>query len=72
MQCDSGQGGEGLHGEGGQPLPLQKPGEDHSTLLGVSKCGNKSISLNSYINSRIEMKKLTFHTPDISEKNKMS
>ena len=39
-------------------------------LLGVSKCGNKSISLNSYINARIEMKRLIFHTPDINGKTK--
>ena len=39
-------------------------------LLGVSECGNKSISLNKYLNTNIEMKKLTFHTTNQNGKSK--
>ena len=39
-------------------------------LLGFSECNNKSISLNTFINTHIEMKKLRFHTPDVSGKSK--
>ena len=39
-------------------------------ILGIGVCGNKSIALNSYINTHIEMKKLRFHTPDIRGKSK--
>ena len=33
-------------------------------LLGISECGEKSVELNEMINSKIEAKKLRFHTPD--------
>ena len=39
-------------------------------IMAVSDCGVNSISLNSYINSKIELKKLRFHTPDINGKTK--
>ena len=39
-------------------------------ILGIALCGNKSIALNTYINTHIEMKKLRFHTPSISGKSK--
>ena len=39
-------------------------------LLGFAPCGNKSISLNTFINTHIEMKKLKFHTPSITGKSK--
>ena len=39
-------------------------------LLGISRCGNKSLSLNTFINTHIEMKKLKFHTPDATGKTK--
>ena len=39
-------------------------------LLGVSKCGLDSISLNTFINSQIELKKLEFHTPGPDGKTK--
>ena len=39
-------------------------------LVGISECSNKSISLNTFINTHIEMKKLKFHTPDASGKSK--
>ena len=39
-------------------------------LLGFSECGNKSISLNTFMNTHIEMKKLQFHTPDARGKSK--
>ena len=31
-------------------------------LLAVSECGEKAVILNAYINSKVEMKKLSFHT----------
>ena len=39
-------------------------------LLAMSVCGQKSLSLNSYINAEIELKKLRFHTPDKAGKTK--
>ena len=39
-------------------------------LLGIAECGDKSLDLNTTINSRIEMKKLKFHTPDHNGKSK--
>ena len=33
-------------------------------LLVLSKCGIESLALNTYINTRIELKKLNFHVPD--------
>ena len=39
-------------------------------LLGVSKCGLDSISLNTFINTQIEVKKLEFHTPGLDGKTK--
>ena len=39
-------------------------------LLGISSCGQSSVSLNTYINTQIELKKLRFHTPDKEGKTK--
>ena len=39
-------------------------------LSGISKCGNHSLSLNTYINTQIELKKLRFHTADARGKSK--
>ena len=39
-------------------------------LLSISKCGLDSTKLNIEINTRIEMKKLKFHTPDKRGKSK--
>ena len=39
-------------------------------LLGISSCGQKSLSLNTFINTQIELKKLKFHTPDKEGKTK--
>ena len=39
-------------------------------LLGIARCGDKSLDLNTVINSKIEMKKLKFHTPDANGKSK--
>ena len=39
-------------------------------ILGIGVCGNKSVALNNYINTHIEMKKLRFHTPDTTGKSK--
>ena len=39
-------------------------------LLGFATCGNKSVALNTFINTHIELKKLRFHTPSISGKTK--
>ena len=39
-------------------------------LLAMSVCGHQSLSLNTYINAKIEMKKLKFHTPDKNGKTK--
>ena len=33
-------------------------------VLGMARCGFPSVSLNNYINTNIELKKLKFHTPD--------
>ena len=38
--------------------------------LGISKCGFKSLELNAFITSQIELKKLRFHTPDKNGKTK--
>ena len=39
-------------------------------LLGFAQCGNKSVELNTFINTHIEMKKLRFHTPELTGKTK--
>ena len=39
-------------------------------LLGFSECSNKSISLNNFINTHIEMKRGKFHTPNATGKRK--
>ena len=39
-------------------------------LLAISECGQSSLSLNTFINSQIELKKLRFHTPDRDGKTK--
>ena len=39
-------------------------------LLGVASCGFKSLSLNTFMNTQIEMKRLKFHTPDANGKTK--
>ena len=39
-------------------------------ILGIGLCGNKSIALNSFINTHIEMKRLKFHTPNTTGKSK--
>ena len=39
-------------------------------ILAVARCGNKSLAVNTYINSQIEMKRLRFHTPDKNGKSK--
>ena len=39
-------------------------------LMAVSKCGLNSIIVNAYINTKIETKKLKFHTSDGKKKSK--
>ena len=39
-------------------------------LLTISRCGNASMALNTYVNAQIETKKLRFHTPDQNGKSK--
>ena len=39
-------------------------------LMGVAKCGFQSISLNTFLTTQIEMKKLRFHVPDKTGKSK--
>jgi hypothetical protein len=39
-------------------------------ILGIGLCGNKSIALNTFINTHIEMKRLKFHTPNTTGKSK--
>ena len=39
-------------------------------LLGISKCGIESVELNAYMNTKIELMKLKFHTPDSKGKTK--
>ena len=39
-------------------------------LLGISACSQSSLSLNTFINAQIELKKLKFHTPDKNGKTK--
>ena len=39
-------------------------------LLTISRCGNASLALNTYVNAQIETKKLRFHTPDHNGKSK--
>ena len=39
-------------------------------ILGITKCGLKSVSLNSFLNASIELKKLRFHTPNKEGKTK--
>ena len=39
-------------------------------LLSITDCGFKSIQMNASINTIIELKKLTFHTPEVGKKSK--
>ena len=39
-------------------------------MLAISNCGQESISLNTYINTHVELKKLGLHTPDHTGKTK--
>ena len=39
-------------------------------LNGISKCGSQSLSLNTFINTQIELKKLRFHTTDAKGSSK--
>ena len=39
-------------------------------LLGIAPCNFKSVALNSFINTQIEMKRLKLHTPDADGKTK--
>ena len=39
-------------------------------ILAIAKCGQDSLSLNTYINTQMELKKLQFHTPDRAGKSK--
>ena len=39
-------------------------------LLTISRCGTPSLSINTYITSQIETKKMKFHTPDVNGKSK--
>ena len=39
-------------------------------ILGIGSCGNKSVALNTFINTHMEMKKLKFHTPNTTGKSK--
>ena len=36
----------------------------------ISECGYKSVAINQFINSHIELKKLRMHTPDATGKTK--
>ena len=39
-------------------------------ILTMAKCGTASLSLNTFVNTQIETKKLKFHTPDSNGKSK--
>ena len=39
-------------------------------LLTISRCGNESLEMNTFVNAQIETKKLKFHTPDANGKTK--
>ena len=39
-------------------------------ISAISKCGNDSLIMNTYINTQIELKKLRFHVPDSQGKTK--
>ena len=39
-------------------------------IITVSKCGHQSVSLNCYLTTQVEMKKLRFHVPDAKGKTK--
>ena len=39
-------------------------------ILGIAKCGQESLALNTFINAQIELKQLKFHTPDKTKKTK--
>ena len=39
-------------------------------LLAISTCGQESLALNTYMNTKIELKKLKFHTPNANGKTK--
>ena len=47
-------------------MPLSKVDD----ILVISKCGQESLSANTYITTQIELKKLKFHTPDKNGKTK--
>ena len=38
--------------------------------LAISACGQESVALNTHINTRIEMKRLEFHTTDVGGQSK--
>ena len=39
-------------------------------ILGIAPCGNKSVALNTFINTHMEIKKLIFHKPDTTGNSK--
>ena len=39
-------------------------------MLAISNCGQESVSMNTYINTHVELKKLKLHTPDLKGKTK--
>ena len=39
-------------------------------LLGIANCGHDSLSLNTFINTQVELKKQKFHQPDVNGKSK--
>ena len=39
-------------------------------LLSISKCGDQSVQMNSYLNTHIELKKLRFHVTDVKGNTK--
>ena len=39
-------------------------------LIGISTCGHKSVELNTFITTQVELKKLKFHVPDVNGKSK--
>ena len=39
-------------------------------ILTMARCGTASLSLNAFVNTQIETKKLKFHTPDLHGKSK--
>ena len=39
-------------------------------MVGIANCGHNSLTLNTFINTQIELKKLKFYTPDAKGKSK--